>query len=379
MRATSRDVRYELEQTETNWRLRVVPDYSWLSDSDRVYPVLVDPSITLPAPSADSWIGEDNPTDNFAGGEYVRVGGQSGQQKRAVIRFALPNLPSDAWVTNAALQLYLDSDHSQAPVAGSSSHGDSSRTGPQPRSAGIEGSLELPDYGRHQGDRWQTSGHPGLSLSGGTSGYKTFDVTPVAAEWVQGGRSNNGIMVRKKANGVNRTVRFYTLNAPASKRPVLSMTFVVGTSEDPCASDHTGPTCGDGVLLSESAEIGYEDLPIDVVPTTFNPDGSVDVDETLADLATLYETDANYQELNQDDVQGALSAAEQMLQDPPPHLWRNSILQALRMKSPIHGVAPTRQRSVGFARRDLVSGLTPPTYTSPQHHHAPVLGSRRAA
>ncbi|WP_141013677.1 DNRLRE domain-containing protein [Nocardioides sambongensis] len=315
---TSSAIKYDLDRTEDGWSLRVVPEYSWLVDPDRVYPVLIDPSVTLPAPSADSWIGENSPTENFAGGDYVRVGGATGQQKRAVLRFALPALPSDAWVTNATLQLYLDSAHSAGSGSGEfvarrlTENWTPAEVSWNRRVAGATGLWSSP------GGSWQTSGQAGLSLSGSSSGYKTFDVTAIAAEWVQGGKANHGVLVRKKTDGVNRTVRFYTLNASVAKRPVLDITFDVGVSEDPCASDPAGPSCADGVLLSENAQIAYEDLPVDVVATSFSADGSVDIEETIADLETLYETDANYQDLSAEDVQGALSAAEQMLQDPPP-------------------------------------------------------------
>ena len=45
----SEDVGFNLQQQGSTWLLEVIPSMEWLRDSARVFPVVIDPSLTEPA------------------------------------------------------------------------------------------------------------------------------------------------------------------------------------------------------------------------------------------------------------------------------------------------------------------------------------------
>jgi len=107
-RQLARDHMVDADVVERNGRTELVlkPDHAWLSDPKTVYPVRVDPSITLPIHAdveIDSSTDEDWPGDPT--GAFLMAGTQTGNQKyRVHLRFDTAGL-SGSTVTSAKLTL----------------------------------------------------------------------------------------------------------------------------------------------------------------------------------------------------------------------------------------------------------------------------------
>lgn len=105
-------VSYALVRHSSTWQLSVRPDEAWLRHPDRVYPVVVDPTVRVTGASPDCYIIDDAPTTThcLAGSQWLKVGVRAtGGKRRSLIRFELPTLPADSIVDSAALRLWLDS------------------------------------------------------------------------------------------------------------------------------------------------------------------------------------------------------------------------------------------------------------------------------
>ena len=73
-------------------------------------PSCASPSTVTASSSADSWIDQGSPTNNFATDAILKVRSQSGNaNNRALVRFTLPAIPSGCSVTAATLRLYSPS------------------------------------------------------------------------------------------------------------------------------------------------------------------------------------------------------------------------------------------------------------------------------
>lgn len=244
--AVSTEVTTQLGQVAGGWQLTVSPDEAWLQDPARVYPVVVDPSITDTPSKYDGWIDEAAPTTNQVASTYLRVGGPSGSRNRALVKFGLDALPANATVTDATLKLYLDTN--QTTGSGTSEFiarrvtedWDQSALTWNRRLAGTGGLWSTP------GGVWAASSLPGATLSGtGISGYRGFDVGPFVQSWIDGvgntgGPFNYGLIVRKADDGTDRLLRFFSNDSADSSRwPMLVVNY---TEPTPPAASEAGQT-----------------------------------------------------------------------------------------------------------------------------------------
>jgi hypothetical protein len=56
--------------------------------------------------TADSWVLESSPSNNYGGDSVVKIDSKSGGNARALFRFNLPPIPAGCEVVNARLRLY---------------------------------------------------------------------------------------------------------------------------------------------------------------------------------------------------------------------------------------------------------------------------------
>ncbi|MFP8959935.1 DNRLRE domain-containing protein [Streptomyces nanhaiensis] len=105
LRKTGRDGHYELT-------LR--PDAKWLASGKRVYPVVIDPTISISptvTQSQDVMISSDGPASNYDGLWRLSVGNTSTGTSRALLRFPLGSVPAGTRLDSADLRLYYDQTH----------------------------------------------------------------------------------------------------------------------------------------------------------------------------------------------------------------------------------------------------------------------------
>ncbi|MET9515940.1 DNRLRE domain-containing protein [Streptomyces sp. NPDC002994] len=97
-----------------SWKLKVTPDAKWLAAKERQYPVVIDPTITIPpSPSAsqDVMVLSDQPSVNFNSTWKLSAGLTDTGTSRSLIKFPLDEIPSGVKVDAAQLGLYFDQAH----------------------------------------------------------------------------------------------------------------------------------------------------------------------------------------------------------------------------------------------------------------------------
>lgn len=97
-----------LSENSDGYLMTIALDTEWLSDTDRVYPVIVDPTITLQNNSvSDTTIYSGMPNNNYGSSEYLVVGehGDTYGTGKALISFPITSLPTIESVESATLNL----------------------------------------------------------------------------------------------------------------------------------------------------------------------------------------------------------------------------------------------------------------------------------
>jgi RHS repeat-associated protein len=114
----SHAVHYGLESAaEDRWILTVEADRDWLSQPERVWPVHIDPTVTVPTPSLDCkyLLYGASTTNNACGsagaprlrGHYQPATSEQVQEReRSVLRFDTSSIPSSAAITSATVGLF---------------------------------------------------------------------------------------------------------------------------------------------------------------------------------------------------------------------------------------------------------------------------------
>jgi RHS repeat-associated protein len=109
----SHAVHYELQAEEGNqWQLTVAVDPEWLSDPSRIFPAHIDPSMTVPAPELDCNIGGKKGESGWglcgSGGRKElalaykpQLESAKDEWSRALLRFNLKSIPTDAYIASA--------------------------------------------------------------------------------------------------------------------------------------------------------------------------------------------------------------------------------------------------------------------------------------
>lgn len=116
--AESSEIHYELEPGSAgNWILKVTADRGWLSSPERVWPVYLDPTITLPTPSLDCFYGLYGTATTYngcgSGGtprlktQYMpTTKEQTAERERSLLKFDTSSIPSNAHISEATVGLY---------------------------------------------------------------------------------------------------------------------------------------------------------------------------------------------------------------------------------------------------------------------------------
>lgn len=106
--AVSYAVTQSITQTGGVYLLRVVADTAWLTDSARVFPVVIDPTVETTSMNVDTYVRQDRPTTSYATSPYLTVDNdvESASAYQSLIKFNLPTLSEYPEVTEAHLSLY---------------------------------------------------------------------------------------------------------------------------------------------------------------------------------------------------------------------------------------------------------------------------------
>lgn len=227
--ARSMEVSYGLApapQGVTGWRLTVTPNQGWLTSPDRVYPIVIDPTVTTQNVVRDCWINESSPTSSYcgAGADWLKVGHTGSAARRALVKFKLDEIPANATVTSADLMLYLDAAQSttssNADYVARRVTKDWDSTTTWNRATSASGGA----WTAAGGDFIATGG-TGLTLSGAGTGYRRFTATAMVNAWL-GGTANYGMLVKQSPENVNNVLSFVsTGSSDQNKWPKLDVTY----------------------------------------------------------------------------------------------------------------------------------------------------------
>ncbi|KML07875.1 DNRLRE domain-containing protein [Rossellomorea marisflavi] len=244
--ARSEDVVFELEKNEQGYLLTLTADQEWLQSKDRVYPVYIDPTTSLPTAS-DSYVASAYPTTNYekfweaSGGYYsLRAGyydGTSGTQY-SYLQQNVSHL-SGAKIDSASFNIYTA--HSYYPSTATGLWIDAVNAPWSPSTI-----------------TWNNK--PASSVITSTNVYKgqwaKFDVTATVQQWVNGTKPNYGFKLHTNGNGQTFWKKFYS-SENSSNKPYLSVTYSYPKPEAPTVKTTN---------YNDGTDTGYLDVSWTKVP-----------------------------------------------------------------------------------------------------------------
>lgn len=107
-KAYSNDIELQISETSNGFTLKVIPDKEWFLSEDRVYPIVIDPSILSSQSADDVWDIEIRNTQtsalSYTAADFLVGSDTSGQIYRSLIKFpTLPNIDEGGIVVNAKM------------------------------------------------------------------------------------------------------------------------------------------------------------------------------------------------------------------------------------------------------------------------------------
>ena len=182
----SKDIVLTLEPAGKGYSLKVQPNNEWLSSSDRVFPIILDPTLQTKQETSnitDNHVSEGLPNSNFENSHMLKTGNSTGGVHRTYIKFNLPTtLTASDMVINANLYMYLLTPTSAfRQVNVHKVLGDWSGSGTD----GIKWS-NMPAYDSKVVD---------YQFVKDVAPYYTWDVTSIVKEWFTTG-NNYGLMLK---------------------------------------------------------------------------------------------------------------------------------------------------------------------------------------
>jgi large repetitive protein len=151
----------------------------------------------------DSWIDQNSPGSNFGGDQILKLHKQTNRAARALVRFALPGVPSGCSVTAATLRLFAASSNGSETVQALRINGswaeNTVRWNNQPATAGT------------------------AATTTGAAGWNHWSVTAHVQAMYAG--ANNGFMIRYQSEGnPSREMQLHARDK-GSEHPQLLITF----------------------------------------------------------------------------------------------------------------------------------------------------------
>lgn len=212
--ARSSDISFDLEKNEAGYLLTLTADAEWLNAPERVYPVYLDPTTSLPT-AADSFVSSAWPAANYdaywdpntsyynlrAGSYDASTGTQYSYIQQTVDHL------KGAVIESATFSIYTA--HSYYPTTPTGLWLDTVNAAWSPSAI-----------------TWNNK--PASTALTSTQVYKgqwaNFDVTSTVKQWVAGAKPNYGFKLHTNGNGQTYWKRFYA-SENSTNKPYLSVTY----------------------------------------------------------------------------------------------------------------------------------------------------------
>jgi RHS repeat-associated protein len=250
---TSDAVHYELAPVgEGSWQLTVAANPQWLAQPDLVWPVRIDPTLTIPTPSLDCTYGvtATGPPGWGAcgsGGYTTLLAGYwpelSGPEEwaRSALRFPLDSMPKGAYIEGATLGLY-------SPTTALNTSGVEARRATKYWNTPVNWSRYATDppelgggdllWSQQGGDFTSEGAAVTTSERGSQPGWWNFSgagMTDLVRKWIASEVPNDGVLVKLQddkskecgpTSCTDRSVDFASsATADSSKRPYMAITY----------------------------------------------------------------------------------------------------------------------------------------------------------
>lgn len=238
--AQSTDLSFGLEKNETGYLLTLKADPEWLNSPDRVYPIYLDPTTSLPT-AADSFVSSAYPTANYdaywdpnhtyynlrAGYYDASTGTQYSYLKQDVGHLR------GATIDSATLNVYTA--HSYYPTTPTGVWLDTVNANWSPSTV-----------------TWNNK--PASTALTSTQVYKgqwaNFNVTSTIQQWAAGTKTNYGFKLHTNGNGQTYWKRFYA-SENSTNKPYLSVTYSYPQQAAPAVT---------AVNNNDGSDTGYLDV-----------------------------------------------------------------------------------------------------------------------
>ncbi|MER6354763.1 DNRLRE domain-containing protein [Streptomyces sp. NPDC001634] len=276
-------------------RITIRPNASWLADTHRRYPVVIDPTILVaPTPSQASnvMISSDGPATNYGTSWRLSVGTTATGASRALIKFPLPSVPAGTTITSASLNLYYDQTHTTAANA-------------VPLEAHAATAAWDPTTATWNSANGITGALAGTATKAAYTQdvWNSYSVTSTVQGWLNGTSPNYGFVV-KAANesalsqgGPRYEGSIYSYGGETANYPQLVVTYgVPGVTLNPPSVIHsTGAELSWNTYTNNTGSSANDIVEYQVhrsVYQTFTPSASTEVAPVAAGTTSFVDTTA---------------------------------------------------------------------------------------
>jgi|GEM_PF-159847 len=181
-------VSMELTPDGDKYTLTITADKNWLDDKQRIYPVIIDPTILLDINrqnTIDCYVDASSPNASYPYDYYLYAGHSTLGKTRTFVKFNLPELPDECCVIqNASLQIYqmsVDAGSEKRFISVHTVTEDWNNTTLSPTWN------DQPEFA--------TTALDYAELTYGCGDYYLFDITRAAKSWFENGK-NYGVVIK---------------------------------------------------------------------------------------------------------------------------------------------------------------------------------------
>lgn len=171
------------------------------------------------APSQDTYINEDNITDNKGIDAELRTDSETGKRHSALLQFDLSALPPNIRVTSATLEVLVTGVSGVPDIVALHA-----LTQPWTELGATWSTRNGADPWSAPGGDYVSRGEDAVTVD--TVGWRTFDVTGLAQAWSSNALQNNGIILTSEPAAGNNEKKYHSReHSVAGERPKLTISY----------------------------------------------------------------------------------------------------------------------------------------------------------
>jgi len=193
----------------------VCMDEDFLTAADRVFPVLIDPSVMITGDTStkDSYVSSRYPTTNYYLNTYLRTGRDDDfYSRRSFLKFDLPGSLNGSTISEAYIQIHY--------YSGAVPNVKAYRVTGSWTSSSITWN-NMPGY---------TMEYASTTASAISNGWYRLNVSTIVSKWALGTYSNYGFLLRDNSEvGTTQWTTFHSSDAPSPNKPELHIVYVSNT------------------------------------------------------------------------------------------------------------------------------------------------------